>query len=157
MEPGRSEKLTTDKFELTKAIEARKLHPRTLMPTSDPPVTIPYGAVIENITKDRDLDKFRYLLQPYQCAHDILSSAIVPVAARGAMPPAAPASAVGGTEPLANVAPGGQPLLVWEALAPGEMRCQRTKVPGGWLVLVGNGALAFYPNAKHDWDGGSLA
>jgi hypothetical protein len=38
----------------------------------------------------------------------------------------------------------------------------RTKVPGGWLVLVRveSGAsplsLTFYPGPEHDWDGGSL-
>jgi hypothetical protein len=34
----------------------------------------------------------------------------------------------------------------------------RTKVPGGWLVLVTNNArgLMFYPDPEHKWDGGSL-
>ena len=34
----------------------------------------------------------------------------------------------------------------------------RAKVPGGWLVLVTNNArgLMFYPDPKHNWDGGSL-
>ena len=34
----------------------------------------------------------------------------------------------------------------------------RAKVPGGWLVLVTNNArgLMFYPDAEHNWDGGSL-
>jgi hypothetical protein len=34
----------------------------------------------------------------------------------------------------------------------------RTKVPGGWLVLVVNNAtgLTFYPDPEHNWDGGSL-
>ena len=34
----------------------------------------------------------------------------------------------------------------------------RTKVPGGWLVLVVNNAtgLTFYPDPEHSWDGGSL-
>jgi hypothetical protein len=160
MDSGRSPHLSTAKFELTKAIEARKLNPRTGMPTSDPSVTIPYGAVIENLTKDRDMDKFRYLLQPYQCAHDILSSAIVPVAAFSATTAAAPAVPVSlgtdvepGSEPVASV----RPVLVWEVLAGGEVRCQRAKVSGGWLVLAGNSALTYYPDAAHAWDGGSLA
>ena len=158
MEPGRSPQLSTAKFELTKAIEARKLNPRTGMPTSDPSVTIPYGAVIENLTKDRDMDKFRYLLQPYQCAHDILSSAIVPVVAFSAPTAAAavPASLAVGSEPGSEPAPSVRPVLVWELLAGGDVRCQRAKVPGGWLVLAGSGALAFYPDAAHAWNGGSL-
>ena len=34
----------------------------------------------------------------------------------------------------------------------------RAKVPRGWLVLVTNNArgLMFYPDPKHNWDGGSL-
>jgi hypothetical protein len=34
----------------------------------------------------------------------------------------------------------------------------RTKVPGGWLVLMVNNAtgLTFYPDPEHSWDGGSL-
>ena len=34
----------------------------------------------------------------------------------------------------------------------------RTKVPGGWLILVVNNAtgLTFYPDSEHSWDGGSL-
>ena len=34
----------------------------------------------------------------------------------------------------------------------------RAKVPGGWLVLVADNAngVAFYPDAEHTWDGGSL-
>lgn len=35
----------------------------------------------------------------------------------------------------------------------------RAKVPGGWLVLTssteGFSGVAFYPDPKHDWDGGS--
>ena len=34
----------------------------------------------------------------------------------------------------------------------------RTKVPGGWLVLVihNTSGLTFYPDPEHNWDGGSL-
>jgi hypothetical protein len=34
----------------------------------------------------------------------------------------------------------------------------RTKVPGGWLVLVihNTSGLTFYPDPEHTWDGGSL-
>jgi len=34
----------------------------------------------------------------------------------------------------------------------------RTKVTGGWLVLIANNAkgLTFYPDPEHHWDGGSL-
>ncbi len=57
--------------------------------------------------------------------------------------------------------------LVWEevkssragggAISPG-WAIHRTKVPGGWLVLVMNNptGLAFYPDPDHKWDGGSI-
>ena len=58
------------------------------------------------------------------------------------------------------------PQLVWYKLnsssAKGEFfklgDVYRTKVPGGWLVMVTNNArgLMFYPDPKHNWDGGSL-
>ena len=34
----------------------------------------------------------------------------------------------------------------------------RTKVPGGWLVLVihNTTGLTFYPDPEHKWDGASL-
>ena len=59
-----------------------------------------------------------------------------------------------------------QPQLVWHKLnsssAGGEFwklgDVYRAKVPGGWFVMITNNArgLIFYPNAEHNWDGGSL-
>ena len=41
-----------------------------------------------------------------------------------------------------------------------SVRVNRSKVPGGWLVIVtsntGSGAT-FYPDPEHKWDGGSVA
>ncbi len=61
--------------------------------------------------------------------------------------------------------------LSWENLADPEMggAVWRSKVPGGWLVYVynysdfsdenvgswGHGGLTFYPDPKHEWNGGS--
>jgi hypothetical protein len=57
--------------------------------------------------------------------------------------------------------------LLWEelkssrsgggTLSPG-WALHRTKVPGGWLVLVINNptGLTFYPDPDHKWDGGSI-
>jgi hypothetical protein len=60
-----------------------------------------------------------------------------------------------------------QPQLVWHKLnsssAGGEFwklgDVYRAKVPGGWFVMITNNArgLIFYPDAEHNWDGGSLA
>jgi hypothetical protein len=60
-----------------------------------------------------------------------------------------------------------QRQLVWEELsssrAEGRIfelawKVHRTKVPGGWLVLVihNTSGLTFYPDPAHKWDGGSL-
>ena len=59
-----------------------------------------------------------------------------------------------------------QPQLVWHKLnsssAGGEFwklgDVYRAKVPGGWFVMITNNArgLIFYPDAEHNWDGGSL-
>lgn len=67
------------KFELTKTLEARKLHKRTLAPLSDPPVTIPFGAIIENLQNDRDFEKFYYLGEPYQAKSTEIKPALKPL------------------------------------------------------------------------------
>ncbi len=57
-----------------------------------------------------------------------------------------------------------QRQLSWEQLnslragtLKGGWNVYRTKVPGGWLVLVSNvtATLTFYPDPEHKWDGGS--
>lgn len=58
------------------------------------------------------------------------------------------------------------PELIWEKLncknQPfGGLGIWRAKVPGGWLVAVRSGGskgggVTFYPDPKHQWDGGSL-
>ncbi len=53
--------------------------------------------------------------------------------------------------------------LRWEYL-PGTISLHRAKVPGGWLVVleqptrsgVVNTGCSFYPDPRHEWDGGSL-
>lgn len=55
------------KFQLLKTVEATKLNKRTLRALGAPPETIPYGAIVENLTEDRDFRKFFYLGEPYQC------------------------------------------------------------------------------------------
>ncbi len=58
--------------------------------------------------------------------------------------------------------------LLWEELKTGSKLeaeskyywARRTKVPGGWLVMVaiggGQAGLTFYPDPGHSWDGSSL-
>ena len=64
------------KFELTKSIEAVKLNPRTLRPLSDLKHTIPFGAVLEKLTLDRDMQQFHYLGEPYECSEADLKPAL---------------------------------------------------------------------------------
>ena len=54
----------------------------------------------------------------------------------------------------------GKPRLVFEDIN-ATMNVTRAKVPGGWLVAVeawggGSYAITFYPDPKHEWDGGSI-
>ncbi|HVX68006.1 MAG TPA: hypothetical protein VHA11_15440 [Bryobacteraceae bacterium] len=130
------------KFELAKSIDAAPLNPRTLIPTGDPPVTVPYGAIVDHLEQDRDFDKFSYLGKPYRCAHDIFQAAI---RKSKAAPAAAPA-------PASNE----RRCLEWEELASTHGPARRAKVPGGWLVSVSGDGLAFYPDAEHAWDGASV-
>ncbi len=66
------------KFELTKSIEARKLNPRNRQPVG-PPVTIPYGAVVEKIARDRDLVSFNYLGEPHHAQAKDIDAALRPL------------------------------------------------------------------------------
>lgn len=145
------------KFELTKSVEARKLNPRTGIPTTDPPVSVPFGAIITDIQQDRDDAKFYYLGQYLQCAYDVLERAIVPVGQSGPNANAASAAAASAT-PAPAVPPEPEaegPKLAWQALRSTQGQCARAKVPGGWLISLGS-ALTFYPDPAHEWDGTSL-
>ena len=64
------------KFELTKSIEAIKLNKRTLRPLGPEKFTIPYGAVLENLTLDRDIQQFFYLGEPYEVPHSDIKTAL---------------------------------------------------------------------------------
>jgi len=63
------------KFELTKSIEAVKLNPRTLRPLSSVKHTVPYGAVLEKLTLDGDMQQFHYLGEPFECPQEDIKSA----------------------------------------------------------------------------------
>jgi len=78
--PGFNVLARMPKFELTKTIEAVKLNPRTLRPLSIPEkFTIPYGAVLEKLARDRDMQQFYYLGEPYECLHSDIASALKPL------------------------------------------------------------------------------
>lgn len=54
------------KAELTKTIEARKLNKRTMRAISNDPITIPFGAILADITQDDYVMRFNYLSEPYE-------------------------------------------------------------------------------------------
>ena len=142
------------KLELNKSIEARKLNKRTGAPTTDPEVSIPYGAIVENVEADRDFERFTYQGELYRCTHTLLASATDPRAWKvqaAAAESAAPAeSSAGQPTPVA-------PRLQWEPVNSSHFPLLRTKVPGGWLIAAGaEVSLAFYPDPAHEWDGTSM-
>lgn len=140
------------KFELTKTIEARKLNPRTGIPTSDFLVTIPFGAIVQDPVKDRDVRKFTYLGEPYQCTDEMFRVSTVAISeAQPAPKPEVPAA-----EPQAAAEPEAapaEPAVVWERLTSNWLPLRRTKVAGGWLVALGDAGagLVFYADPEHRW------
>ena len=143
------------KLELNKSIEARRLNKRTGAPTTDPEVSIPYGAIVENVERDRDFERFTHLGDLYHCPHKLLVSATDPKAwkaqlAAAAEPAAPDASSAGQAAPAA-------PRLEWTPVDSSHVALLRAKVPGGWLIADRSGAvLTFYPDPGHEWDGTSL-
>jgi hypothetical protein len=142
------------KLELNKSIEARKLNKRTGAPTTDPEVSIPYGAFVENVEADRDFERFTYLGELYQCPHKLLASATDPRAWKAqsaAADSVAPSASTGGQPTPAA------PRLQWEPVNSSHFPLLRAKVPGGWLIAAGSEvSLTFYPDPGHEWDGTSL-
>jgi hypothetical protein len=144
------------KLELNKSIEARKLNKRTGSPTTDPEVSIPYGAFVENVEADRDFERFTYQGELYRCTHTLLASATDPRAWEAQLAPA-PESAAPDASDAGQPAPAA-PRLRWEPVNSSHAPLLRAKVPGGWLIAAGSGAgLTFYPDPGHEWDGTSLA
>ena len=147
---------TLIRLELNKSIEARKLNQRTGAPTTDPEVVIPYGAIVENVERDRDFERFTYLGEVYRCAHTLLASGTDPQAwkAQGAPAAESAAPAAPSAGQPAPVAPG----LQWAPVDSSHVPLLRAKVRGGWLIAAASGTgLTFYPDPGHEWDGTSLA
>jgi hypothetical protein len=133
---------------LNKTIAARKLHPRTMTALPDQEVTIPYGAIIENVVQDRDVVTFNYLSEPYRCPCDVFQSAVVG-GAKSTAGSGAPAAHAPAKEVPA-------PALQFEPLRAGVEGLSRAKVPGGWLIATVQGGMTFYPDADHAWNGESV-
>jgi hypothetical protein len=143
---------------LTKLIEATKIQPRTGLSLGLPPVSVPYGALVEPVSSERDRQRFTYLGDLYECTCDLFLSAT------GGSRSESPASAESAPEPAhapvvekapEPAAPSG-PRLEWDPVNSSEYSVRRAAVPGGWLVTV-NAAVIFVPDIKHRWDGGTVA
>jgi hypothetical protein len=122
---------------LNKSIEAKRLNPKTGVPLPGREVTIPFGAIVDEIERVGDKVHFKYLTDRYVCAYEVL----------------AVATSIGGGEEESSggaSVPSGPtgPRLEWQGMEPGTMRA---KVPGGWLVRVHGAGLAFVPDAGHEW------
>ena len=137
---------------LMKIIEANKLHPRTCMSLGLPPVTVPYGALVEPVAVDRDCQRFMYLSELYECKYDLFLSATGGAKQAEQASQSEPATAVE-AEPEPT-APSG-PRLGWTRIYSSNYTVMRTAVPGGWLVALNGNGLTFVPDARHKWDGGS--
>ena len=133
------------KYELGKTVEAQKLNKRTGIPLAEPPVTVPFGAILESVQISEDLVRFAYMGERYCVARDVVAGSLQPLHA-------APAKA-------AAPKPESTGKLIFETLdvrSQGQISIYRAPIPGGWLVASHSGALAFVPDAEHKWDGASL-
>ena len=133
-------------FELGKSIESIRLNKRNRLPMGDPPRTIPFGALIEEIRETGDRASFVYLGELYECSADLLRSALPTSGA------AQPNGAAERGEARATDAAAKQPpSLEWEPLASSQGSFLRARVPGGWLVMSDASALVFIPDQQHVW------
>lgn len=158
---------TGPKYRVLKMVEARKLHPKSLIPLSEPPIQLPFTAILEGLKLEREMYSFYYLGQPYQCAQKVMKSAIEKIEEMHVKPveedaeeaveveveEAAPALALKAAVKAAPKAAAGG--FVWQQVQTSKGALLRGKVPGGWLVRL-EGDICFYPDAGHKWDGGTL-
>ena len=134
---------------LNKSIPAVRLHPRTGAPTTDAEVTIPFGAILEFLGRDRDFDKYRYMGENYRSAHDeFVSATNYALVKEEKTAEASTQETAAASTPAVEAGPS----LKFEAVPSNVAGLKRAAVPGGWLVAFGNG-LTFLPDAGHMWDG----
>jgi hypothetical protein len=133
-------------FELGKSIESIRLNKRNRLPMGDPPRTIPFGALVDEIRETGDRASFVYLGELYECPADVLRSALI---ASGA---AQPDGAAGKPESRATeAAPKPPASLEWEPISSSVGSFSRARVPGGWLVMNDENAAVFIPDQEHAW------
>lgn len=154
--PNKIERMA--KLEVSKTIEARILNKRNRQFLAQPPVTIPYGAILDDVIDNRDSVEFTYLGELYSCKAEVLRAATHALEGPVVSPAVSSASSSG---PALAVSPSARETIgfVWEKLAAGAIPASRAKLPGGWLIAVGDGSarsVAFYPDPAHAWDGKTL-
>jgi hypothetical protein len=146
------------KYRVIKMVEARKLHPKSLIPLSEPPIQLPFTAILEGLKLEREMYRFYYLGHPYQCAQKVMKSAIEKIEEIGAKTAEEDVEEavevdVEVAAPVQKAAAAGG--FVWQQLLTSKGVLLRGKVPGGWLVRL-EGNISFYPDAGHKWDGATL-
>ena len=147
---------------LIKQLEATKLNPRNGLPLAEPPVTLFFGSLIEYLGPDHEREKFKYLNELYSAKRDAFQSATggkggsdkTEAAAPEPEPEAAPSPAT--REEAAAPVAGRDAVLEWAEVKSSDYSVRRAAVPGGWLVTLKGTSLAFVPDPRHQWDGGSV-
>lgn len=138
------------KLEVTKTIEARMLNKRNRQVLSQPPVTLPYGAILSDVVENRDVMEFQYLGELYNCKTEVLRTA------SRSLDDSGPTQ----SSTVSTVAPPEPEIAFrWERLNAGSVATSRAKLPGGWLIQVGDSnsrSVTFYPDPAHAWDGKTL-
>ena len=144
------------KYRVTKMVEARKLHPKSLIPLSEPPLQLPFTAILEGLTLERDFYRFYYLGLPYQCPQKVMKSAIEKIEENVVQSSSGEAGENAGMEEAVVETPAAADGFVWQQITTNHGALQRARVPGGWLVKLQQSGICFYPDSGHKWDGSSL-
>ncbi|MFN7933517.1 MAG: hypothetical protein U0R19_09330 [Bryobacteraceae bacterium] len=135
------------KYEVSKTVEAVKLNKRTGAPLGQHPISLPFGAIIEQLEESGDFFLFTYMSERYRMRKDNVKGAIHAIPTTVTAP--APKSE---SEPAPQETP--KPALVFEKLN-STPALSRARIPGGWLV-VSHSSVTFVPDPDHSWDGNSL-
>ena len=114
------------KLEATKTIEAKKMNKRNRQTLAELPVTIPYGAILDEVIENRDMMEFLYLGELYCCKSEILRPASRSLdGSQSVIPPSGNLSVAAALAPV---------TFVWEKLNSARFRrCgRRCKADGSW-------------------------
>ena len=130
------------KYTTTKFVEAALLNKNTGMPTSKR-IDLPFGAIIQDPVESDGFLRFVYLGEHYHVPLADIQGYYHPIAQPGAKTASAEA----------DEAPAAPRSLEFQTLK-SNLSVKRAKVPGGWLVSIGEG-VAFVPDPGHKWDGTS--